>query len=265
MRRALTAAVVLSLAWTPAFAQESETDTQHNTEEPREAVPPAAVAPPPVTVSAAAVTAAKPRVGDVSLSGYFRGGFGASNQKGRMTCFALANPSGLVSKYRLGNECEVWSETHFTVVTYAGDDGVVANLHFMPTIYIPTTNIGYSPNGTVNSPSIFTTSTGATVSFPNLYVDIKGISVAGRRHALDRDAVLQARIGLHQRLLLLEPVGRGRRDRGREPRRRLAAQLRGVRRRRRAGAAIHGDVTAVAVAGRLRRPERSATARHPPV
>ena len=110
------------------------------------------------------------------MSGYFRGGFGASSQKGRMTCFSLANPSGLVSKYRLGNECEVWSETHFTVVTYAGDDGVVANLHFMPTIYIPTTNIGYSPNGTVNSPSIFTTSTGATVMFPNLYVDIKGIS-----------------------------------------------------------------------------------------
>ena len=41
-----------------------------------------------------------------------------------MTCFQLANPAGLVSKYRLGNECEVWSETHFTMVTYAGDDGV---------------------------------------------------------------------------------------------------------------------------------------------
>ena len=37
-----------------------------------------------------------------------------------MTCFALANPGGLVSKYRLGNECEVWSETNFTMVTYAG-------------------------------------------------------------------------------------------------------------------------------------------------
>ncbi len=177
MRRALTAAVVLSLAWTRAFAQDSETDTEHNIEEPKEAVPPAALAP-PVTVPATGATAvpgAKPKMGDVSIRGYFRGGFGASNQKGRMTCFALANPSGLVSKYRLGNECEVWSETHFTVVTYAGDDGVVADLHFMPTVYIPTTNIGYSPNGTVNSPSIFTTSTGATVSFPNLYVDIKGI------------------------------------------------------------------------------------------
>ncbi len=167
MRRALlTVALVSSVASTPAFAQEGDADTEHNTQEPKEAQPPAA----------AAMPAAKPKVGDVSVSGYFRGGFGGSNQKGRMTCFSLANPSGLVSKYRLGNECEVWSETHFSMVTYAGDDGVVANLHFMPTIYIPTTNIGYSPNGTVNSPSIFTTSTGATVSFPNLYVDIKGIS-----------------------------------------------------------------------------------------
>lgn len=176
MRRALTAAVVLSLAWTRAFAQEGNADTEHNTEEPKEAAPPAPVAPAATTRVANPTPTPKPKAGDVSMSGYFRGGFGASNQKGRMTCFALANPSGLVSKYRLGNECEVWSETHFTVVTYAGDDGVVANLHFMPTIYIPTTNIGYSPNGTVNSPSIFTTSTGATVSFPNLYVDIKGIS-----------------------------------------------------------------------------------------
>ena len=81
----------------------------------------------------------------------------------------------MVSKYRLGNECEVWSETHFTMVTYVGDDGSVATLHFMPTVFIPTTYIGYSPTGTINSPLQLTTSTGATVSFPNLYADIKGI------------------------------------------------------------------------------------------
>jgi len=175
----LTGFLALGAPSIRAFAQEpAAADNQNDTEAPKEAVPPPAAmipaAPPPAAVPNAAP--AKAKVGDVSLSGYFRGGFGASSQKGRMTCFALANPSGLVSKYRLGNECEVWSETHFTVVTYAGDDGVVANLHFMPTIYIPTTNIGYSPNGTVNSPSIFTTSTGATVMVPNLYVDIKGIS-----------------------------------------------------------------------------------------
>src|SRR5690242_5601522 len=102
MRRTLFAAVVLSLAWTRAFAQESEVDTQHETQEPKEAVPPAALAPLPATALASGMPAAQPKMGDVSMSGYFRGGFGASNQKGRMTCFALANPSGLVSKYRLG-------------------------------------------------------------------------------------------------------------------------------------------------------------------
>jgi maltoporin len=170
----LTGFCVLGVLSTRALAQAPAGAEPNETEAPKEAVPPPAVisAEPP----AAAAPPAKAKVGDVSMSGYFRGGFGASNQKGRMTCFALTNPAGLVSKYRLGNECEVWSETHFTVVTYAGDDGVVANLHFMPTIYIPTTNIGYSPNGTVNSPSIFTTATGATVMVPNLYVDIKGIS-----------------------------------------------------------------------------------------
>ena len=132
-------------------------------------------APPPVTPSVA-----KPKIGDVSTSGYLRGGFGASNQKGRMTCFQLAIPGSLVSKYRLGNECEVWGEFQFTTVVYADDDDdAVARLHFMPTVYIPTTYLGYSPTGAINSPAQFTTSTGAVLSFPNLYVDMKGISWLG--------------------------------------------------------------------------------------
>jgi len=122
---------------------------------------------------------AVPKVGDVTVSGYLRGGFGASSQKGRMTCFTLANPAGLVSKYRLGNECEIWSETHFTVVTYADEDGTVARLHIMPTVYIDTTFIGYSPNSTVNSPARESTNTGAFLAFPNLYIDISGISWLG--------------------------------------------------------------------------------------
>jgi maltoporin len=92
-----------------------------------------------------------------------------------MTCFQLAIPGGLVSKYRLGNECEVWSETEFRMVAYAGEDGSVATLHVMPTVYLPTTYIGYSPTATTSSPAQFTTSTGATLSFPNLYVDLAGI------------------------------------------------------------------------------------------
>jgi len=122
---------------------------------------------------------AVPKLGDITVSGYLRGGFGASSQKGRMTCFALANPAGLVSKYRLGNECEIWSETHLTVVTYADEGGVVARLHIMPTMYIPTTNLGYSPNSTVNSPAESSTATGAFLAFPNLYIDITGISWLG--------------------------------------------------------------------------------------
>jgi maltoporin len=177
----------------------TQADTRENTEEPKEAEKPAAPAPAAVVPTAPASEAASPRrpkAGDVSVSGYFRGGFGATvkervgvpdwqspsgthNVGGRMTCFALPNPSGLVSKYRLGNECEVWSETHFSVVTYANDDGVVSTLHFMPTVYIPTTYIGYSPTGVTSSPADYTTSTGATVSFPNLYVDIKGIPWLG--------------------------------------------------------------------------------------
>lgn len=125
--------------------------------------------------AAPAAQVPRPKVGDISAHGYFRGSFGASNQKGRMTCFQLANPSGLFSKWRLGNECEVWAEMRLSVVTYVGDDGSVATLHFMPTVFIPTTYIGYTPTGVVNSPAQFSTSTGATLSFPNLYVDIKGI------------------------------------------------------------------------------------------
>ena len=94
---------------------------------------------------------------------------------GRMTCFQLALPGNLHAKYRLGNECEVWAETHFTVVTYVGDDGSVARLHFMPTVYIPYDIVGYPPTDVINSPLQFSTSTGATLSFPNLYADLTGV------------------------------------------------------------------------------------------
>jgi maltoporin len=179
--------LVWGFSSTPAFAQEAndDDDAQHETEEPEEArkaqetkeVKRGAATPAAELshqVEPAAVPPAKPKFGETAITGYLRGGFGASSQKGRMTCFSLALPGALKSKYRLGNECEVWSETHFTTVVYAGNDGTVAHVHFMPTIYIPTTSIGYSPNGTVSSPE-FTTATGASISFPNLYVDIQGI------------------------------------------------------------------------------------------
>src|SRR5947208_2398039 len=81
---------------TDAAAQEStEADAQHNTDEPKQAEqPPPVLTPanPAVPAAPGAVApSAKPKFGDLTISGYFRGGFGASNRKGRMTCFALAN------------------------------------------------------------------------------------------------------------------------------------------------------------------------------
>src|SRR5204863_2386004 len=156
-----------------AFAQEStDADAQHNTEEPKAAEQPAPVLTP---APAVVVSPPKPKFGDLSVTGYLRGGFGASNRKGRMTCFKLALPGGMFSKYRLGNECEGWSETHFTMVTYVGDDGSVATVHVMPTVFIPTSYIGYSPSGAATAPDQYELSTGAVLYFPTLYADIQGI------------------------------------------------------------------------------------------
>jgi maltoporin len=172
----LTGLLVTGLLSSHAFAQEpTNADAQPPAGEPATDQP-APVAPAAEVVAPAVTPAAKPKFGDISTHGYFRGGFGASNQKGRQTCFGLYSINGgLKSKYRLGNECEIWAELELRSVVYAGDDGSVASLHFMPVAFIPQTYIGYSPNSTINSPADRTTSTGATLSFPNLYVDIKGI------------------------------------------------------------------------------------------
>ncbi|MEP7049097.1 MAG: carbohydrate porin, partial [Pseudomonadota bacterium] len=181
----LSGLFVMGLVSTHAFAQTADDDVDpdaaHASAAPKTADPaPAAAAatPTPAPAPAAEDTAAtptpKPKFGDVTTSGYFRGGFGGSSQKGRMTCFAIANPQGLVSKYRLGNECEVWGEFGLHTVVYAGSDGSVAHLHFMPTAFIPSTYIGYPATG-VTSSDVGSPGTGATVAFPNLYVDIQGI------------------------------------------------------------------------------------------
>lgn len=121
--------------------------------------------------------AAKPKIGDTTLHGYLRGGFGMNiPERGRMTCFGLSTISGsLKSKYRLGNECEQWGELHFTTVIYSGDDGVVGRFHFTPAAYVPTSRAGYSPSSTTALPEQGLLSNGAAVSFPNLYADIQGI------------------------------------------------------------------------------------------
>ena len=175
---------------THAFAEEPTNQDPAKADAPppaEEAEPQAPVAPAATLAPAAALVApppavvapvAKPKVGDISTSGYFRGGWGGNlHQKGRMTCFALSTISGeLKSRYRLGNECEIWGEYHLATVVYAGDDGTVGTFHFMPTVYIPTTYIGYSPISATSIPDQGNYSTGATMAFPNLYADMKGIS-----------------------------------------------------------------------------------------
>lgn len=187
MRRALrlsglSALLLTGFLSTHALAQEPADDTAPEPAAETKTEPAAAaavaVAEPAAapTEPATAVEAPKPKpkFGDLATRGYFRGGFGASNQKGRQTCFSLALAGGTLSKYRLGNECEVWAEMEFTTVVYAGGDGSVASVHFMPTAFIPTSQIGYSPTGTTAS-DLGSPNTGATVAFPNLYADIKGI------------------------------------------------------------------------------------------
>ncbi len=188
MRRALqllglSGLFVVGFLSTHAFAEEP-TDQQQTAEEPKAEQPaPAPVAAPAApaaeieapVVAPVAAPVVKPKLGDMTVHGYFRGGFGMNgSSKGRQVCFQLALTGGLLSKYRLGNECEVWSELDLTAVAYAGDDGSVARLHFMPVAFIPNTFIGYSPTGVTSSDN-GSPGTGATVAFPNLYVDIKDI------------------------------------------------------------------------------------------
>ena len=70
----------------------------------------------------------------------------------------------------------MWSETHFTVVTYAGEGrrcGRVGALHADP-LHPEDVHRLYADRGRQFA-AHFTTSTGATLSFPNLYADIAGI------------------------------------------------------------------------------------------
>lgn len=82
----------------------------------------------------------KPKVGDVNFHGYFRAGYGVSSEGGRQVCFQTP---GAQSKYRLGNECDLYGEFLFSGPAFVGDNGVVANANVMFNVYIPTTSQGY--------------------------------------------------------------------------------------------------------------------------
>jgi maltoporin len=103
------------------------------------------------------------------MHGYFRMGYGASSEKGRMVCFQAP---GAPSKFRLGNECDQYGEFNFSAPMYVGSDGMVATAYFMPAIYLPSTPLGH-PQG-ISSPA-GTTATGANFDFPIWYMDMKGI------------------------------------------------------------------------------------------
>lgn len=177
----LTGFLMTGFLSTHALAEETPSaDAEPSAGEPKTEQPtPVAPAAPVVAVAEpVAAPAARPKVGDMSSHGYFRGGFGASvEQKGRAVCFGLSSINGsLKSKYRLGNECEQWGELLLSTVVYAGDDGVVGTFHFRPVVFIPTTYIGYSPAmSTSLQDQPGEPSTGATVAFPDLYADLKGI------------------------------------------------------------------------------------------
>ncbi len=54
------------------------------------------------------------------FNGYFRAGTGSNSEGGDQVCFGLP---GARSKYRFGNECEIYSEFIFGYKAFRGDDG----------------------------------------------------------------------------------------------------------------------------------------------
>src|SRR5512133_26183 len=137
--------------------------------------PPAAAPPPPAAAPAAAPVDAlaepKPVVGDVSLHGYFRGGYGLSSEKGRMTCFQV---QGALTKYRLGNECDQYGEFHFSAPIYVAKDGMVAVAHLMPHVWIPSTTLGHPQDNDIQ-PGDGQLWNGAHFGFPHMYMELKNI------------------------------------------------------------------------------------------
>jgi maltoporin len=89
----------------------------------------------------------KPKVGDVHFHGYFRAGYGVSSEGGRQVCFQAPQAQ---SKYRLGNECDLYGEFLFTGPAFVSDSGVVANANVMFNLFIPTTSHGYPDRFTPN-------------------------------------------------------------------------------------------------------------------
>jgi maltoporin len=110
-----------------------------------------------------------PKVGDVSMHGYFRAGYGVSSEKGRQVCFQV---NGAASKYRLGNECDLYGEWLFSAPAYVGSDGVIANANIMFNLYVPTTPLGYPDSLTPQGGAV---GQGVHWGFNQFFFDFKGL------------------------------------------------------------------------------------------
>lgn len=114
-----------------------------------------------------------PRVGDVQFHGYFRTGYGVSADGGRQVCFQTP---GSFSKYRLGNECDLYGEFMFSGPAYVGDNGVIANANVMFNLFIPTTSHGYPDRFTPSFGEL-----GRDIHFGTnqFFFDFKGVELLG--------------------------------------------------------------------------------------
>src|SRR4051794_25319279 len=98
---ALSGLFVTAFMSTAAFAQapagaDASADGPPTADAPTAKAEPAPV-PAPALATPPAESAPRPKIGDTTTQGYFRGGFGMSSQKGRQTCFQLALNGGLLS------------------------------------------------------------------------------------------------------------------------------------------------------------------------
>lgn len=73
----------------------------------------------------------------IEFNGYIRAGVGSNSNKGQQTCFGLAGAGG---KYRLGNECDFFSEVSFGYTLPKAEDGATFKALLMPGYQIGTFN-----------------------------------------------------------------------------------------------------------------------------
>lgn len=76
---------------------------------------------------AAALAAQAACAASIDFHGYIRSQVGTTDQGGNLQCFSLNYP--MQAKYRLGNECDNYSELAFDTKLYKGTDGMWSNYH----------------------------------------------------------------------------------------------------------------------------------------